>query len=596
MPNGAKSIAELSVKGTIMRKLPRKLEVLEGENAAFCVEVENDDMEVHWFKDGLKLHETHQTILKSFGKTHILVFVNVAYQDSGVVTFVVGRSKTSSRLKVKATRHCPPICPAEVKMDIDRPNSALLSWEPAPNSQTSTRSIFVLEMQEVGSQEWHKCFTSETATSAEVTGDAVPCEGNYRFRVCSINKYGRSGHVEFPKVVHLGLMEGEDAHFSIELSASMPGTWFLNSSQLKHGGRHSIQQKRTTHSLVIHKTQMAEDMAEITFIANGVRDSALSAVLSVVANFSPLSEVDLNKTVDTGDAIVLYCEVSHPLANVSWFKDGNALEVMEGLNIQAEGNMRRIVIQSANASHSGVYTCQMPGDLVTFNVDVAGKTFFGKCDMRHNSTFSMELDPVVLLCHVSREDAEVKWYKDGQEVQASDNITLQVEGTMRRLIIRSAESSDAGCYTCQAGKNNMVFTVNVKVVIVEPKEDVVMKISIPEEINLQCELSRSNGKVQWLKDGEEVQESDSVRLMSEGPYRKLTILSSCTEDSGEYVCETDGDSVFFQVTATGKSKTSWNLNLFPCVFSYLQRLRSCSQRKWKLLWQRSLAKPPWKQR
>ena len=79
------------------------MEVLEGENAAFCVEVEDDEMEVHWFKDGLKLHETHQTILKSFGKTHILVFVNVAYQDSGVVTFVTGRSKTSSRLKVKGT-------------------------------------------------------------------------------------------------------------------------------------------------------------------------------------------------------------------------------------------------------------------------------------------------------------------------------------------------------------------------------------------------------------------------------------------------------------------------------------------------------------
>lgn len=89
------------LQGTIVRKLPRKLEVLEGENAVFCVEVENDDMEIHWFKDGCKLHETHQTILKSFGKTHILVFVSVAYQDSGVVTFVAGRSKTSSRLKVK---------------------------------------------------------------------------------------------------------------------------------------------------------------------------------------------------------------------------------------------------------------------------------------------------------------------------------------------------------------------------------------------------------------------------------------------------------------------------------------------------------------
>uniref|UniRef100_A0A3P9K2F2 Obscurin-like protein 1 n=1 Tax=Oryzias latipes TaxID=8090 RepID=A0A3P9K2F2_ORYLA len=533
MPNGAKSIAELSVKGSIVRKLPRKLEVLEGENAAFCVEVQNDDMEVHWFKDGLKLHETHQTILKSFGKTHILVFVNVAHHDSGVVTFVVGRSKTSSRLKVKATRHCPPIGPAEVKMDIDRPNSALLSWERAPNSQTTTRSIFVLEMQEVGSQEWHKCFTSETATSAEVTGDAVPCEGNYRFRICSINKYGRSGHVEFPKVVHLGactlnlktceVTQGEDAHFSIELSASMPGTWFLNSSQLNQGGRYSIQQRQTTHSLVIHKTETAEDMAEITFIANGVRDSAVLKVKRTCKTSFCHSYIDINKRVDTGDAIVLYCEVSHPLAKVSWFKDGNGLEVMEGLNIQAEGNMRRIVIQSASASHSGVYTCQMPGDVITFNVDVAGKkTLLVNCNM----------------------------HKNGQEVQPSDNITLQVEGTMRRLIIRSAERSDAGCYTCQAGKNNVVFTVNVKVMIVEPIEDVVMKIYIPEEINLQCELSRSNGKVRWLKDGEEVQDNDLIQLVSEGPYRKLTILRSCKEDSGEYICETNGDSVFFQVTAT----------------------------------------------
>jgi len=84
-----------------VRKLQRKLEALEGENAVFCVEVDADDLEVHWFKDGLKLRETSQTILKSFGKTHVLVFVNVAHHDTGVVTFVTGRSKTSCRLKVK---------------------------------------------------------------------------------------------------------------------------------------------------------------------------------------------------------------------------------------------------------------------------------------------------------------------------------------------------------------------------------------------------------------------------------------------------------------------------------------------------------------
>lgn len=53
-------------------------------------------------------------------------------------------------------------------------------------------------------------------------------------------------------------------------------------------------------------------------------------------------------------------------------------------------------------------------------------------------------------------------YKDGREVQPGDNVTLQADGTLRRLIIRSAETSDAGSYTCQAGSNSVEFTVNVR--------------------------------------------------------------------------------------------------------------------------------------
>lgn len=89
--------------------------------------------------------------------------------------------------------------------------------------------------------------------------------------------------------------------------------------------------------------------------------------------FSPLSESDSNKRVDIGDAIVLYCEVSHAFAKVKWLKDSKELQVTDGLNIQSDGNMRRIVIQSAEAAHSGVYACETSGDVIKFNVDVAGK-------------------------------------------------------------------------------------------------------------------------------------------------------------------------------------------------------------------------------
>lgn len=94
------------------------------------------------------------------------------------------------------------------------------------------------------------------------------------------------------------------------------------------------------------------------------------------------------------------------------------------------------------------------------------------------------------------------------------------------------------------------------VMIVDPKDDVVMESYVSEEIHLQCELSRSSGKVRWSKDGLEVEETNNVQLISEGPYRRLTILSGMVEDGGEYVCETDGDSVFFQLIVTGKTEIS----------------------------------------
>lgn len=85
-----------------------------------------------------------------------------------------------------------------------------------------------------------------------------------------------------PKI-HSGLKgceveEGKDAHFTIELSATMVGTWFLNSAQLQNSGRYLIKQSQKQHSLVIRDTRITEDTTEVTFIANGVRDSAVLKV------------------------------------------------------------------------------------------------------------------------------------------------------------------------------------------------------------------------------------------------------------------------------------------------------------------------------
>lgn len=205
-----------------------------------------------------------------------------------------------------------------VQINTERANAALLSWVPAQDSRRNPPSGYVLERQEVGtgSQEWLQCLTTDSATSVEILGDSVPCEADYRFRICSVNKYGKSNNVEFPRAVHLGkfrkgygnwsrvislqillsklcmslfsvpvariqaplqdalVPEGQDAHFSIELSASVIGTWFLNGTQLQEDERYSMRRTRTHQSLRIRGVRDTDNGAEITFIAYGIRDSA----------------------------------------------------------------------------------------------------------------------------------------------------------------------------------------------------------------------------------------------------------------------------------------------------------------------------------
>ncbi|XP_062312295.1 obscurin-like protein 1 isoform X7 [Osmerus eperlanus] len=570
MPDGGRSIAEVAVKGTIMRKLPRKVDVLEGENAAFCVEVEEEEMDIHWYKEGTELRETHQTILKSFGRTHILVFVNTTPQDSGLVTFFVGRSKTSSQLRVKAARHCPPSCPVGVQMNTERANAALLSWVPAQDSKKNPPSGYVLERQEVGtgSQEWLQCLTTDSATSVEILGDSVPCEADYRFRICGVNKYGRSPNVEFPRTVHLVpvariqaplqdalVPEGQDACFSIELSASVIGTWFLNGTQVQEDERFSTRRSRTHQSLRIRVVRDTENGAEITFIAYGIRDSAALYIQAPLVKFTPLSEMDRNKFVEVGNPIVLYCELSDPAVPVHWYKNGVELHTEEGLHIQSEGTMRRIVIQSAEFSHSGVYCCDAIDDVIRFNVEVEAPPVRFSAAPEAERTKSIPAGgPLVLQCELSDPTAQVHWYKDGTKLLPQSGVDLRSDGLTRTLVVQSAELFHAGSYSCKTKGDAIQFNVDVKAPPAPP-----VRITTPCEaernqtieagspIVLRCEISDPHAQVAWYREGLELHEQPGQDIRSEGAIRTLVVHLAMMSHAGVYICKTTDDTMHFHV-------------------------------------------------
>lgn len=68
---------------------------------------------------------------------------------------------------------------------------------------------------------------------------------------------------------------------------------------------------------------------------------------------------------------------------------------------------------------------------------------------------------MVLSCEISRPNAVVRWYRDGLEVEESENLLLEVDGVYRRLIIPETTVKDSAEYVCDTGDDSVTFFVNI---------------------------------------------------------------------------------------------------------------------------------------
>ena len=84
-------------------------------------------------------------------------------------------------------------------------------------------------------------------------------------------------------------------------------------------------------------------------------------------------------------------------------------------------------------------------------------------------------------------------------------------------------------------------------------------------VELWCQLSRPAPPVHWYKDGEEVEAGESLVLEQEGPRCRLVLPCARPQDTGEFVCDAGGDSVFYTVTVAGGCDAQlWPSAPAPC--------------------------------
>lgn len=148
---------------------------------------------------------------------------------------------------------------------------------------------------------------------------------------------------------------------------------------------------------------------------------------------------------------------------------------------------------------------------------------------------------VELRCEVAPAGSQVRWYKDGLEVEASDVLQLGAEGPIRTLTLPHAEPEDAGEYVCETHDEAVTFNVS----LAEPPVQFLAPEAAPsplcvapgDPVVLSCELSRAGALVFWSHNGRPVQEGEGLELHAEGPRRILCIRAADPAHAGLYTCQ-----------------------------------------------------------
>lgn len=65
-------------------------------------------------------------------------------------------------------------------------------------------------------------------------------------------------------------------------------------------------------------------------------------------------------------------------------------------------------------------------------------------------------------CELSKPHAEVKWFKGDKEITMTKNVQMTADGKKRMLIIKKAEKTDLGEYTCDCGSDKTTAKLTIE--------------------------------------------------------------------------------------------------------------------------------------
>ncbi|XP_062424696.1 obscurin isoform X3 [Rhea pennata] len=563
MKEGSRTIAELSVQGNIIKKLPRKTAVHVNDTAVFCVELDNECEKIRWLKNKEEVKPSDRITITRSGKQHTMIIRECKMEDAGEIAFLADESRTSTQFTVTTPKKPPTQPPVDPVVKNKTETSVTLAWSPPKIDRPLPIDGYIVERKKLTGFTWVRCHESPVPVS-EFTVSNLSEEDDYQFRVSAVNTYGQSPYLEFPGSIHLApvlavktplttveAVAGGDATFTVDLTTTCSGTWYLNGKVLQESETCSIKRTQTTHTLIIKNVTKNDDGAEVKFVAGNVDTSTNMRVRGAPVRFTNKSR-DMEKvSARLREEAKLQADLSDANATVKWMKDGKELKASEKYEHQTVGKQRILKIHDIATEDAGVYECICEGDKMVYKLSVKAPATFINKEKTGGIIRVITGKQAEFISETSEANVMVKWYKDGKEITASKKFTSEDKGKLHKLVASAVTKEDEGMYTCKIGDDTLIFDLKVsEPEVVFTNKDKVQKevqASLKEDATLSCEVAEEKTQVKWYKDGKLVTSSKKFKVESEGKLRRLVVTQVEERDAGEYTCEAAGQKLPFKV-------------------------------------------------
>uniref|UniRef100_A0A672F314 Myosin-binding protein C, fast-type n=1 Tax=Salarias fasciatus TaxID=181472 RepID=A0A672F314_SALFA len=484
-------------------KKPKTQEAEEGSSVVFEAETEKPDAKVKWQCNSKDITNGEKYVIAADGNKHSLTIVAVCKEDANVYAVIAGSSKVKFDLKVVPKPGVSPDGPkesgAEPEQASAQPTAAPTPEEPAAPSQDAPPAE---EAQPPDTRQDLTGLFTEKPQSGEVTvGENITfvakVSADSLLKKPTIKWFkGKWMDLASKSGKHLQLKETFDRNtkvYTFEMQIIEAKANFAGGYRCEVASRDKFDS--CNFELTVHgdSTDGNEDSGELDF-------SALLKKRAVQTTAEP--DVDV------------WNILSH--APPSEFEK---IAFQHGIT-DLRGMLKRLKKMKKEEKKS--------------------EAFLKKLDPAYQVSKGQKIK---LAVEVANADVEVKWLKNGQEIQPTGRYIFESVGNMRYLTINHCSLADDAAYCCVVGNEKCTTELFVKeppVQILRNLEDqMVMK---GERVEFVCEVSEEGANVKWEKDGVELtrDESFKYRFKKDGCKHVLIINEATKEDCGHYKVKTNG--------------------------------------------------------